>query len=281
MSAVIHVNKKSAIRWYEANFAWDSPDCYKSWEDFYFVDYDAIVSESLSVGNEFDRILGRRFNESFNISSSLSKKIKKTLLETIMIESRQQRIAKFIREFEEEFYLSSEQKRKIKKDINESFKIFDDWIRKANAVYSDLYLSNLPTDESQFLIELTRGSPIGYDNFTTYIPGYYEFESAMFRMVLRSVGLDRVRLKKLKMVVDVPDVFDRGDSLVNSGADGEVKFNRKYIKPPRVIAMQSGGAETAVKTEIFDITKEGFKFRLLDSEGNKLSGSISWISEGY
>lgn len=281
MSVVIHLNKKSAIHWYEANFPWESPDCYKSWDDFYFIDYDALVQETIPIGNEFDRILGRRLRESFTINSSLSKKLTKAVLENFMIESRAQRVATFIRAFEEEFYLSSEQKRSIKKEIKESFKIIDDWIRKANAVYSDLYLSSLPTTENDFISELTRGSPIGYEKFTTYIPGYYEFESAMFRMVVRSVGLDRIRLKKLKMIVDVPDVFDRGDSLVNAGADGEVTFNRKYIKPPRVIAMQSGGYETAGKVEIFDITKEGFKFRLLDNVGNKLSGSISWISEGY
>lgn len=281
MSVVIHINKKSAIHWYEANFSWESPDCKKSWQDFYFIDYDALVDETVSIGNEFDRILGRKFNEFFNIESSLSKKLKKNILETIMIESRQRRVSKFIREFEEEFYLSSEQKKLIKKQLQDSFTIVDDWIRKANAVYSDLYLSSEPTSEDNFIQALTRGSPIGYQNFTTYIPGYYEFESAMFRMVLRSVGLDRIRLKKLKMIVDVPDVFDRGESLVNSGADGEVTFNRKYIKPPRVIAVQSGGTETASKVEVLDITKEGFKFRLLDDVGNKLSGSISWISEGY
>lgn len=60
-----------------------------------------------------------------------------------------------------------------------------------------------------------------------------------------------------------------------------VKFNRKYIKPPKVIGVQSGGTEVAHKVEIDNITKEGFLFRLLDEQGNKLSGSLSWVSEGY
>lgn len=281
MGAVIHYNKKALIHWFEATFEWDSADGGKPWDDFYYIDYDALVENSLVIDSEFDRILGRRLFETFNISQDLAKKVIKTEYENFMIESRNQRISHFVREFEEVGYISSSIVKKIKQKLNEEMKISDDWVRKANGVYSDLYISKLPTNPVDFEAELKRGAPIGYDKFTTYIPGYYEFESAMFRMVLRSVGLDRIRLKKLKMVVDVPDVFDRGDNLVDSGNDGVVKFSRKYIKPPKVIGVQSGGTEVAHKVEIDNITKEGFLFRLLDEQGNKLSGSLSWVSEGY
>ena len=281
MSVVIHYNKKNLIHWNEANFAWDSVDGGKSWDDFYFIDYDALVQSSINIDTEFDRILGRRLYETFFVSPQLAKKIITKQYENLMIETRAQRVSKFFREFTEVAYVSSSLAKQIKVALDENMQITDRWIRKANGIYSDLYISKLPTTEAEFTAELTRGAPIGYDKFTTYIPGYYDFESAMFRMVLRSVGLDRIRLKKLKMVVDVPDVFDRGDNLVDSGNDGVVKFNRKYIKPPKVIGVQSGGTEVAHKVEIDNITKEGFTFRLLDEAGNKLSGSLSWISEGY
>lgn len=281
MGVVIHCNKKALIHWVEATFMWESPDARKAWDDFYFVDYDALIDNTIIFESEFDRILGRKFSETFMITDGLKKSIVCKYIENFMVETRLQRINKFIREFEEVAYLSTEIKKDIVKNIQHNFSIVDEYIRKANGIYSDLYISKVPTNSTEFESELYRGTPYGYEKFTTYIPGYYEFESAMFRMVLRSVGLDRIRLKKLKMVVDVPDVFDRGVVSIDSGNDGVVKFNRKYIKPPKVIGMQSGGAETAARVEIENITKEQFTFRLLDAEGNKIGGSLSWISEGY
>lgn len=281
MSVVIHCNKKALIHWVEANFDWESPDAKKAWDDFYFVDYDALIDNAIIFESEFDRILGRKFSETFMITDSVKKTAICKYIENFMVETRFQRISKFIREFEEVAYLSTEIKKQISKNIQQGFSLVDEYIRKANGVYSDLYISKVPVNAADFESELYRGTPYGYEKFTTYIPGYYEFESAMFRMVLRSVGLDRIRLKKLKMIVDVPDVFDRGVALVDSGNDGVVKFNRKYIKPPKVIGMQSGGAETAVRVEIDNITNEKFTFRMFDAEGNKIGGSLSWISEGY
>ena len=277
---VIRANKRSKIHWLEANFAWDSPDGYKSWDDFWFIDYDALVESSLNFNNELDYLKGRKLYERFRISSKVSKKLKKSLLENLMITTRQDRFARFFRAIEEHIYISREEKKKIKKELEESFKLVDNWIRKANAVYSDLAISNEVISLEDFQRTLNRGSPIGYHDFTTYIPGYYEFESAIFRIVLRSIGLDRVRLTKLKMVVDVPDVFDRGDNVVNAGAPTYIKFNRKYIKPPKVVAMQNSGEVEGTVT-VTDITKEGFNAALKDAEGNILSGAISWISEGY
>lgn len=281
MNIVTHITKKALIHWFEANFDWESPDARKAWDDFYFVDYDALVNETVNIDSEFDRILGRKLYESFSISDDNTKEVKKNIYENLMVDTRCNRINTFIRHLEEEMYISDNVVKNIKKQFEVNFKIFDEWIRKANGVYSDLYLSQVPVNLSDFEAELNRGAPVGYSNFTTYIPGYYEFESAMFRMVLRSVGLDRIRLKKLKMVVDVPDVFDRGEGIAKAGADGVVEFSRKYIKPPKVIGMQSGGSEQASKVEIDNITKLGFSFRLLDNEGNKLAGTLSWISEGY
>lgn len=279
-NVIIHANKRAKIHWLEANFAWDSPDGYKSWDDFWFIDYDALVEDSLNLNNEFDYLKGRALFERFRISTTVSKNLKKSLLENLMIMSRGERIAHFVRSLEEQIYLSRDDKKRIVKNFNEGFKIVDDWIRKANAVYSDLAISNKVITPEFFEQTLKRGAPIGYQDFTTYIPGYYEFESAMFRMVLRSVGLDRIRLTKLKMVVDVPDVFDRGDNIVDAGAPTVIQFNRKYIKPPKVIAIQNSGLAEA-KLTISDVTKTEFKAALTDPSGNIVPGAISWISEGY
>ena len=85
MGAVIHYNKKALIHWFEATFEWDSADGGKPWDDFYYIDYDALVENSLVIDSEFDRILGRRLFETFNISQDLAKKVIKTEYENFAI----------------------------------------------------------------------------------------------------------------------------------------------------------------------------------------------------
>lgn len=117
MGAVIHYNKKALIHWFEATFEWDSADGGKPWDDFYYIDYDALVENSLVIDSEFDRILGRRLFETFNISQDLAKKVIKTEYENFMIESRNQRISHFVREFEEVGYISSSIVKRLNKSL--------------------------------------------------------------------------------------------------------------------------------------------------------------------
>ena len=281
MSNTVTKTVSNYFNWDDASLSWDSTDANKSWQEFGVTSYDALLEEFLIIQDEYGSGPGLFVTEKLKITTSVKKDLIKLFTESVTFTDSCSNITTFVRNFEENIKVDSLVSKFLSKKFKEKLKITDNWIRHANAIYSDLYVSTNQSSLLDFEKELKSGSPVGFSDFTTYIPGYYEFKSALFRIVMRSTALDRIRLKELEMTVDVPDVFDRGQNTLNAGDYTTVKFNRKYVKAPNVLAIQSSGGIIATKVDITNINNTGFDVALKDEMGNILSGAVTWISEGY
>lgn len=148
-------------------------------------------------------------------------------------------------------------------------------------VFSDLKVmtgSSMPS-LSALRNMFESSAPPGYDGFRPFIPGYYDFQNALFRHVVRSKSGTPI-LSGVKYAVDMPDVVDRGKATVAAGQLKQVYFNKQYTVEPEI-------GHTAIQmTEYCVVNIEfkdeaGFVFSLINAAGNKVAGTISWTSTGY
>lgn len=149
----------------------------------------------------------------------------------------------------------------------------------ANFTVSDLYISANPITASDFAQMITRQGPVGYTNFARLIPGDYSYQRALIKVAMSSVGNDRPQIDQLKLVADLPDILDRGISVISVGGT-TVSFNKNYSAVPDVTATLRSGT-TAVTLRISGETTTGFFAELFDDVGASVTGSISWASLGY
>lgn len=122
-------------------------------------------------------------------------------------------------------------------------------------------------------------APPGYDGFRPFIPGYYDFQKALFRHVVRSKTGTPI-LSGVQYTVDMPDVVDRGQASVAAGQLKQVYFNKRYTVPPEIGHTAIQMNEYAV-VNIESKDETGFVFSLINAAGEKVAGTISWNSTGY
>ncbi|MFP5300044.1 hypothetical protein R2R70_02360 [Cobetia sp. SIMBA_158] len=148
-------------------------------------------------------------------------------------------------------------------------------------IFSDLKImtsGSMPSSNSiQNLFE--SSAPPGYDGFRPFIPGYYDFQKAIFKHSVRAKSGTPI-LSGLVYTVDMPDVVDRGQATVAAGQFKQVNFSKRYTVPPEIgHSIISISEYSIVKVE--SITETGFVFSLLNAANEKVAGTISWTSTGY
>lgn len=136
-----------------------------------------------------------------------------------------------------------------------------------SSVDLDLYISKYQTG-------------VGYGPFVSFIAGDHEYQNAKFKAVLRSDGASLPRITALSLVVDVPDVRDRGSVTLTAGAVTSVTYNRSFYSVDEVIATLKGGT-TFCTPRVSNVTKDGFDVALIDASNNMVAGQVSWVAEGY
>ena len=100
--------------------------------------------------------------------------------------------------------------------------------------------------------------------------------------MLKSKNADRGYIKGLRLSVDVPDVLDRGTATITNAINGvAVSFVRSFRVPPEVTLTHKGGAVLAVARLVGNATTTGFTAVLEDSAGQRVTGTFSWIAQGY
>jgi hypothetical protein len=82
--------------------------------------------------------------------------------------------------------------------------------------------------------------------------------------------------------VDVPDIFDRGTVQIPDAVAGAViNFTRSFRVPPEVTMTHKGGATVAIPRLLGAVTTTGFTAVLENSSGTRVTGSFTWIAQGY
>jgi len=145
-------------------------------------------------------------------------------------------------------------------------------------VISDLKIETDPKDFSTFKQRFLFGAKPGYRDFRMLVPGDYEYQKAKIKVVLASQTTDQARIPSLNLLVDLPDILDRGSQAV-AAVKTTINFNRAFTFPPEVKAQMKGGTVFGA-TRVSNITTTGFDVELLNASNGLIAGTISWSAQG-
>lgn len=212
--------------------------------------YDKNMYEYSEVGEIYTRTwrADRAFRENANIKEAIAKKDN-------------------IRNFEEVTY----------KDIR--------ILPNPRGVLSDIFVRENEMDLSDF--EQIAEHPAGYNSFSPFRVGDYEYKEALYRIRIdKTGGTANPLIYDYKIHVDIDDVRDNG-TLDIPAEETKVYFNRSYYVDPDVVVNVISGEEGVVAipyivaTDGKDEKGRYFTVVLKDAKGNPVAGTISWNSNGY
>ena len=164
----------------------------------------------------------------------------------------------------------------------EQLALLDRILRASGAVIADLEFRTTALDDEGFAALIAEARPLGFSAFRDLTPGDYEYANALIRLALAapSTSNSRIALTDAKLIVDAPDVRDRGTVAVPIGGL-TVAFSQPFNAPPEVQATLKGGATIAVP-QIGTITTSGFQLTLINpATQSSVAGNASWAAEGY
>ncbi len=151
----------------------------------------------------------------------------------------------------------------------------------AEGTASYLMLRSNAMDEEAFL-SATRHGPKGYTDFVRAYPGEYMFKDA----VVRSTMLTREpttmpKLTRLKPIVDVPDRILQGTVVVSDAMAGaDITFTPAFYTAPEVAVLWHSGS-TVGFAKAAAATRESVNVYLEDAGGLRITGTISYMVQGY
>ena len=152
-------------------------------------------------------------------------------------------------------------------------------------VLSDVFIRANEMSEGDF--EKLSDHASGYNYFSPFRVGEYEYKDALYRIKIRKDnGIGNPLIYDYRVNVDIDDVKDRG-TIAIPARETNVYFNRSYYTEPDVVVNVVSGEEGKVIIP-FIITTDGeddkgryFTVILKDTSGNPVEGTISWNSNGY
>lgn len=207
--------------------------------------------------------------------------------ETLTITDILARYIAYVREAKEKFSVTSDSYRHIGLNPQELFDVFDVIIEHANAVLSNIAL--FEGDMDLFTFNKRTGMPNGYGIFEDFYVGDHEYKTALIRIILTTKQLNTVpALHGVKMMVDIPDTDDRGIAEIeDTTAATKVYFNRFYYTAPDVsVTLKGGSAAEVAMPSVVSVDNEDengryFEVELLNEQGQRVTGTVSWVSIGY
>ena len=170
----------------------------------------------------------------------------------------------------------------------ESVQIYDAYIKACEAVLSNLAIRYGELDDESFM-KLVN-APSGYTDFTDFKVGEYEYEEALVRIILETkVPQTPASVADVVVHVDIPDTDDRGIAeITDTTAATKVRFNKHYYNPPEVNVVLRAGSTADGNTVPYIVSTDGkddagryFEVELIGGNGERTTGTISWVSKGY
>jgi len=240
------------------------------------------VAESLSFGEVAAKVNTKPFSESFATSDAISKRQIKSISEAVSFAEAFGRTIAYKLALAEGFSFAEGLKRAQTLKLSEAFSLAEQYRRHANGVVSDILIASTEITEQDFLDIFEAGHPPGYTSFRDFIQGDYTYQRALFRAILTSSNADRGYIDGLRVTVDVPDIFDRGTASISNAATGvSVSFARLFRVSPEVTMTFKGGTSVAVPRILGSVSTTGFTAVLENTSGNRVTGLISWVAQGY
>lgn len=240
------------------------------------------ISENLGFVEVLGKHTIRPLSESFQLTDSATKSAVKNVSEALSMAEAFGRTVAYRRAINEGFALSDALIRAYGLRVNEALDLAEQYRRRANGVVSDMIVASTAISEQDFIDIMEAGHPPGFSDFRDFIQGDHTYRRALFRAILKSQNADRGFIDGLRVTVDVPDVFDRGSEQITNAASGvTVNFTRTFRVPPEVTITHKGGTVVAVPKLVGSVTTTGFNAVLEDSSGARVTGSFTWVAQGY
>lgn len=249
--------------------------------------FDRFIKELLLAKEGAFKAIYKPFGETMAAKDSKMTKTVKNLFEVVNGTDELNRTVNFKREFEEEITGTELTKK--------TYKLFerDDGLSVYSCrvlpnpcgVLSDIRLQNHGLTLSDFTSSIER--PSGYNVFSEFKVGEYEYQDAMYRLVISKSNMAANPLVyDYKIHVDIDDVKDRGTAVIPA-EETKVYFNRNYYTEPEVVVNVVSGSEGEIiipfitETDGEDDRGRYFKVVLKNAAGTIVAGTISWNSNGY
>lgn len=226
--------------------------------------------------------------EHLGIQEAAYRQAEKATTEGVAIEDSLEYYASFVRMIDELVAIGETLKNSPVKQADEAVTVYEAYIRAANAVIETIRITAAAMGKDDFLKALD--TPPGYEGFTEFNVGDYEYEKALMKLqLLANATHSQPLLYDVVANVDIDDTDDRGQvQLTDTTAPTKVFFNKFYYNAPEVQVTLSGGTGAAtgltpniVSTDGIDGTRRYFEVELLDESGNRTTGILSWASKGW
>ena len=240
------------------------------------------ISEGLGVSDLGVKQLRKPFSEAFGTSDKAARQTVKRVVEAVALGEALGRTVAYRRNLSEGFGVSDALRRAMSLSVREALALAEQYRRHANGVISDMIVGSTEITEQDFAAIVEAGHPPGYTDFRDFIQGDYTYRRALFRAILNSRNSDRAFIDALRVTVDVPDIFDRGTAQITDPAAGaSIYFSRSFRVAPEVTMTHKGGTAVAIPRLLGAVTTTGFTAVLENSSGTRVSGSFTWIAQGY
>ena len=240
------------------------------------------ISEGLSVSDLGAKQVRKPLAEAFSSTDKAARQSIKRVAEAVAWGEALGRAVAYRRNLIESLSVSDALRKALRLNAREALALAEQYRRHANGVISDMIVGTTEITEHDFAAIVEAGHPPGYTDFRDFIQGDYTYRRALFRAVLNSRNSDRGFIDALRVTVDVPDIFDRGTTQITDAAAGAaIYFSRSFRVAPEVTMTHKGGTAVAIPRLLGAVTTTGFTAVLENSSGTRVTGSFTWIAQGY
>jgi hypothetical protein len=240
------------------------------------------ISEGLSVSDLGAKQVRKPLAEAFSSTDKAARQSIKRVAEAVAWGEALGRTVAYRRNLIESLSVSDALRKALRLNAREALALAEQYRRHANGVISDMIVGTTEITEHDFAAIVEAGHPPGYTDFRDFIQGDYTYRRALFRAVLNSRNSDRGFIDALRVTVDVPDIFDRGTTQITDAAAGAaIYFSRSFRVAPEVTMTHKGGTAVAIPRLLGAVTTTGFTAVLENSSGTRVTGSFTWIAQGY
>ena len=160
-------------------------------------------------------------------------------------------------------------------------------LKNDGVVFNDFEISTEALSFDEFKNLAAAGTPIGYEPLRPLYPGEYTYQKAIIGLRMRAYNLGTtLGFYKAILNVDVEDIICRGTVTVTStdpSLPTKVYFQKWYYNPPEELMFTIMDFTEPCAVEVLTKTSEYFTFMLKSTinEGRYVTGTVSWLSNGY
>lgn len=239
-------------------------------------------AEALGLGDELaNETTQDAFAEAFSAAEAAVKGIGYNTAQSLALSEDASALTVWTRAFSEALAFVDDQGSDYAKVVVETMGFVDLLYRNADAVWQEFQVRGAPLSIDDIADIVGYSAPVGYSPLVDFVAGDYDFQKALFGIILKSSSADtRPALADCTIVADMPDINDAGTATINAAGTLVIAFAKKFTIPPSVAVAMTTAAQASTAVVVGAPTKVGFTCGLQVSPGVYTTGSLSWTAVG-